>query len=551
MTPHEIRVTLQFFLNDIQEENYIDAVNNLIELYAYADRGAKLPTEHIAKLLQEHKPGIVKRLLRYMKHYEAKEVTRFLSLAINALNFFGINWPELATIKSSITANGAVSEALSTPLGYIITGMQDALRKGNDAVVAHRVIDLWRGNTAERKRASEMLADMKQLVLSWTERHLASDEHYDVQDGLNMIQVLPPEDWPELTLLAEEHKTQIMRYLLQCMRQNDADIVEYRVPKLREWGINWPELNILKRSADAILDKKRDDDAVLDEDERRDFSSVYRNRSEEAGGHRFTMDADEYVDYIENLLRDEHNNDQVTVELATLGRRRRDAIKNWPELAAVINRYKKPLLRIIAWHFNRENFGSHSAARSIDFASAIHDIGLEWPEIAQLIEKNKHKIVKTLLELIKDDYDRDYILHEINALKSYGTTWPELAVIAKSLTSGTIAENDGSTRVYPDDIRTMLMDMLKKDNAGIALYHIEQFKMNIENMPELEEFLDKRKTEYIKIMLRDLKDGREWKYGAVEQYLGRLEDAKVKWPELKIIRNSLNSVQPREDNHDN
>ena len=54
----------------------------------------------------------------------------------------------------------------------------------------------------------------------------------------------------------------------------------------------------------------------------------------------------------------------------------------------------------------------------------------------------------------------------------------------------------------------------------------------------------------MKIMLKDLKDGRDWKYGAVEQYLRRLEGSKINWPDLKVIRDSLNNIyNPEEDSN--
>jgi len=754
MTPHEIRVTLNFFLEDLQEERYIDAVNGLIELYAYtnsdyppyADRKNQIPFDKISELLQQHKTGIVKRLLRYMKHYDADEVKRFVLLAINALKHFGIDWPELAVMKNSVspeveeswsnkykksincsnpkgfsqrahcaarrkrkaggkTKSKPVREALSSPLGGIVLSMQDALRKGSDAAVSHRVIDLWRANTAERQRASDMLADVEHLVTSYVERHLGSENHLDVQDGLNMLQVLPPsEDWADLQVLLNKYKTNILKYLLKCMKDNDIDIPHYRIPVLKKWGTDWPELDTIYTSADSELKKqKRIDEGViayhaspvatirskrfwpfthfgsekaaadrikylkktgelakdspvrvyqvelninnpavikdepvqhsatqfafalkkaklisqeemesitklghdpvtykptmsyadaekqrnrklralmrskgfdgfayvnrfedkgsmsyvildpaqartlrpvkaapaeLKEDERNNFSTVFRNRSEQEGGHRFTLNADEYVEHIEKLLKyGMLATDNVVIELATLGRRRPDAIKNWPELANLLNQHKDELMRIIQHHFNKDVTSEHAMARSVDVAGALKLIGIDWPEIAQLIEKNKHKIVKTLLEFMRDEYDA-HIPYELKTLRSYGADWPELAVIEKSLNAGL---NESKSNKLPQDVTDMVMDMLKRDGTGIALYHIWEWKLDIDKLPELEEFLNDRKQTYMEIMLKNMKMGGDALYGT-EQYLERLEGTKINWPELKVIRNSLNKL---------
>ena len=553
MIPREIRYTLKMFYEDIEQGSYIDAVECLNELYHYkvyetAER------DRINAVLQDNKAGIVKRLLRYMQRYPSDEVAHFITNTIDALQAFDIDWPDLKVIAKSVPKKKPVAEALGSNLGNIVHGMQNALRQGNDNAVAHRVIDLWRGSLDERQRASQMLLDVKELLLNWAERYLSSDNPYDVQDALNLIRVLPPSnDWIELQHLLTKYKKHVVKYLMKCMQVGDFDIVEYRVPNLRDWGITWPDLEVLKNSADTEIKNKLEKVRNLDEaDSRADFSTVFRNRSEEAGGHRFLLDADAYVDHIRTLLQSGHKNDEAVIELATAGRRRRDAIKNWSELATVIEEYKKPLLDIITYHFNKENFGSHAATRSIDTASALHDIGVNWPEIAPLIKKNKHKIIKTLLEMIQDDFDEDYIMHEINALKSYGANWPEFNIISKSITPNELTEDDPfeAAALSDDSIRSMIMDMLERDGLGIALYHIEEWRLTVEKLPELVDFLNNRKSQYMKIMLKDLKDGRDWKYGAVEQYLRRLEGSKINWPDLKVIRDSLNNIyNPEEDSN--
>jgi hypothetical protein len=334
------------------------------------------------------------------------------------------------------------------------------------------------------------------------------------------------------------------------MQEGDFDIIEYRVPNLNDWGINWPDLEVLKNSADTEIKNKLEKVRNLDEaDSRADFSTVFRNRSEEAGGHRFLLNADEYVEHIRNLLKSGHNNNnQVTVELATIGRTRRDAIRNWPELAAVINEYKKPLLDTISSEVDKVYF-TH---RFMSFVGALNVIGVHWPEIKPMIEKNKHKIIRVLLELIKDDADMDFINSQLNSLKSYGVKWPELDIVTKTVEPDELTEEDSRAANEPLDVRSMLMNMLERDGLGIALYHIEEWQLTVEKFPELVDFLNKRKSQYMKIMLNDLKDGHDWnwKYGAVEQYLRRLEGSKINWPDLKVIRDSLNNIyNPEEDSN--
>lgn len=540
MIPHEIRYTLRMFYDNLDDGNYIDAVECLNELHQYnvhmTDERSKI---HAA--LAAHKYGIVRRLLRFMHHYPIDEVKHFIPLTISSLRAFDINWRDLNIIENTVTSDKPVTEALGSPVGNIVFGMQNALRRGNDRGVAHRILDLWHGSAEEKQRASDMLADVDQLLLSWVERQLGSDDMFAVQDGLNLVHVLPPsEDWVDITILLNKYKKNIMMYLIKCMQRREFDIVEYRIPKLHEWGISWPDLKHLKTSADAELKNNKTTDRRINEaDSRADFSTVFRNRSNEEGGNRFSLTADEYVDHISKLLQHGYKDNQVVLELATLGRRYRDAIKNWPELAALIDKNKNKIFRILSSNFEKEYFNHYL----LDFAGALSAIGVHWPEIKPMIEKNKYKIMQVLIGLIEDDADIDFIESQIDALKSYGIKWPDLRIIDKSTTANKnkLTEGNNSSKIWPDDIRSMFMDMLKDDSLGIVLYHIELFHADIEKVPELKEFLDKRKHKYIRIIMDNLMSN-AGDYGGAEQYLRRLEDAKVKWPDLKHLRKTLNTT---------
>ena len=73
----EVQVTDQFFVDDLQNDLYIDAMQSLVELYEYAKQGATIPNESwIIENLPTHKTGIMKRILRYIKTFNQDEVTR-------------------------------------------------------------------------------------------------------------------------------------------------------------------------------------------------------------------------------------------------------------------------------------------------------------------------------------------------------------------------------------------------------------------------------------------------------------------------------------------
>ena len=96
-----------------------------------------------------------------------------------------------------------------------------------------------------------------------------------------------------------------------------------------------------------------------------------------------------------------------------------------------------------------------------------------------------------------------------------------------------------ATAPNTDWVLDMLKHHIEKSNIFIGLYDINQWGLTVTKVPGLEEFLNQYKTELIKSMLRQISD-KEYGQAGTEQVLSRLENAGINWPELAIIRRSLN-----------
>jgi hypothetical protein len=104
-------------------------------------------------------------------------------------------------------------------------------------------------------------------------------------------------------------------------------------------------------------------------------------------------------------------------------------------------------------------------------------------------------------------------------------------------------ESDQEEILTPEQrkfILSILDRYLERGGIIIALYDINDLGLNVHILPELAEILDNHKLILIKAMLNNLRYGEEG-FSAVEQTLSRLEHTGINWPELKIIRRSLDA----------
>lgn len=175
----------------------------------------------------------------------------------------------------------------------------------------------------------------------------------------------------------------------------------------------------------------------------------------------------------------------------------------------------------------------------------LHKAGLNWDWVTNTLDANKADFIKMMLELIKAGNYNDAKEIIDDAIAS-PINWPEIQIIKRSIdalsTKRAIAENakDNLTQEQRDMLVQIVTDSIKKKNIIIGLYDISQWGITVKNLPELEDILNKYKHELVTGMLKSIKQGVEGAY-SVEQTLSRLEGTGIKWPELAIIRKSLNN----------
>lgn len=230
-------------------------------------------------------------------------------------------------------------------------------------------------------------------------------------------------------------------------------------------------------------------------------------------------------------------------------------------------------------------------------------LGAKWDGIFAALRNNKHAVIKYLLTTFKEDVGDDIILDslhtDINRLQTHGFDWPELKIIQKSiideLQNRGLYDTIDESAVNNTDIEKIIQQMLKTGHVNLALDTLEDENISNDDVikiltPYADQLIDIM-TGKVKIsrpistsfgimqLLLLIQIGAKWpalisiiandkgkiikhlleefKYYADDDYelnglrttLDQLKNAGINWPELDIIKRSINAELQRFKNN--
>lgn len=310
----------------------------------------------------------------------------------------GIKWPEIQTILASIhnayKEQDRIQEAES---------LMPFARREIDDLVKHTVIEIGHPNTSLALRSmikqmfdkykldpeefAEFTAPIKDNIIAFTDANLSGRA---IAIGLGDIAMMAQYRvlLPELRAVINKNKTPIIRHMLSGIRdsENSNHASEY-INRLEVAGIDWPELDAIKRSVSA--ETKRTQQQALDTWNRRQVDEDWDD-----------ADTDEIYGRVGQCLGDIENGLRPNMD---------------------------------DWHAEMANNGMANLAELLD----QHD-WLDTPTPSEYnldLEKLKPLIIKSLLTGIKHS-DIDNIRLALHLLEDYWRIrWSELGIINKSLVS--------------------------------------------------------------------------------------------------------------------
>lgn len=412
-TPHEVRVTFVMFSDALLDEAYIDATESLVELYEYAKQGVKIPYESwIRDRLPEHKTGIMKRIFRYVKNYDQKEINRYVPLMIAALRHFGIDWPELDVVSKSIDADKNLKENEEFTdefINYVVNSIEDSLKYGTFNSVMRDIGNLYR---------NRRWPDAKDIVLDLLAQHKNTILHgLDMPVGSTLLAHINRLldigiDWPEFAQYLDDKKPKIIKWLLTALTQDGEVYLTNTIPGLIKRGLDWPELHVILKGATSEVEKYKD----LDESD---------------------MSLAELDDYMR--IEQNFNRNEIYYALLLIDKNDFNVVKH-PDIGHLLDDQQNNIREFMLHRLDRKDV--FEFIRIADMLKSTR-IGWVWP--AELVEQKKHDVIKLMLSLRINPYSDPEVLLDLSwMLKKLGIAWPELDAIEKSVRSETknIAESD-------------------------------------------------------------------------------------------------------------
>ena len=372
-------------------------------------------------LLNKNKIGCMRGILYIYKNQDEYNLTNTdFQNVIKGARKIGLAWPELDVLENS---TGTVNEAAKQVAGDDI---------------AKEIEDIFDDNNSSFYSPKRMI--LQRLILSYSA----------LLDAVNI------KDISGITAALNQLKHRIISDMLSNMRHGDTKVdMPMYIKTLQQFGIDWPELSIIEKSAvkkvNEVMrvDLKDPRERMLAKiensfnDPNTDvFDRITELEIASSILHRISQaDVDAILaKYRSSIIRDTLHylrHGVVHIDFPVFVRMLRDLGADWPELKLLAKSVNptKPQLdeaprtpeEIIRDGFDYNIFSGIAALRIYYRQLA------EFPEYEQLVNTHKTKLIRTLLELCKD---KEFGVAKFRAedLKTAGIDWPELDIILDSTT---------------------------------------------------------------------------------------------------------------------
>lgn len=188
-------------------------------------------------------------------------------------------------------------------------------------------------------------------------------------------------------------------------------------------------------------------------------------------------------------------------------------------------------------------------ANSVDFGLRELDrllgyIREAYPQIIAAVEHNKTAIMRYLLTLVREEH-HDLVKSRIALLRDLGADWKELNMITRSLLEN--EDPDKQQRSKAEARQTILdmfaRDMAKNGDRGIyyVMYHMDDWGFKLADWPELLPLIDAHKHRIVSELLKTHRGDYGRNREGVRLSLDRMRRIGLDWPELDVIRKSLDA----------
>lgn len=530
------------YIDNPSEAVQLAAINNYINSIEYIDH----PTPKVQISVIKNDPSMMFRInkvsrdaLNECKHEIIKYIlTRMLDDNILYLNsvfsFFRqnhIDWPELKIMKKSFdhdlaSKQNPIDEDDKNEPSF---GQMAVILKNNPPLNTQlKLVNLnWRTMVYIDNPSEEVqLAAIKQNVeaIKFIDHPSKEVQVIAIKKNpcviMNYIYGIVSAD------VLNECKFEIIKYLLTRIKNRDKVFISEWIRILKNAGIYWPEIDIIKKSLYA------EDRSLVEDDNQDEITQIgivskypFRLKNIKNPSEKVQLAAVTQEPSVIRFIPDPSEKVQLK------------AVFNCPEVIQCIN---NPVRAAQVVAISRNPTMVIANGHCLD---KITD---------EVINACKKVIIKKTLQLIMHTYYFNAVERILNGLATRNIQWPEIDTIKKSFEfeshkfHNDIDENQILNEI--DDIT--LQSLIDNYNYKIVIYRLSN-----DNYPsaqatlKLKVIFDKNKHKIVTILLTGIKNGLD-NYTlavAIPSAISFIERCGIHWPELNIIKKSLEAESSKKN----
>lgn len=442
----------------------------------------------------DNKEKVMRQLLMTLK-MEDEDAGFYTWQEINALRQAGVRWPELDIVmRGAMDMMGRKENLEEHDHDDSYADAEDARYANFAANFAHGMEEFstdlsdlgdliygFEGHGVRERDIDNLIKDNLPALIAWFEENVDSNSPDSIADFLHCLDQAGAID--DVRMIIDNHlehrKDEIVTWILTSIRQMKP---ETGASRIFSHIFRWPELDIINRSIDAdysrSIRESEDENAKLKEEGRQLIIDLLRKQAtgSKRGIHYAMYHIDDWGLHLKDWpelrkMIDEQKHqiiydmlksfkDATEIDLAeesarfAIARMKKIGV-DWPELDMIDRSVRKKTDQKI-----REERGNRDQVAMQEFRSLCIDLAYDianesWdlvafdlidigmtdvkgaipPHLKDLIETNKHNVIRGMLERMKVSKYTEMTMYAITALHDMGIDWPELMIMHKSLIS--------------------------------------------------------------------------------------------------------------------
>lgn len=415
LTDRQIEATLRPYANEIATwagkrlndrlADIMDQVMNLIEIKAH--------WQPLLSVLNDHKVELVRYMLTLLRSTKDPEM---IGMWCESLIEAGIDWPELRIIMKSVDsdANVDLSES-SDDMRKMVSDTGIQIGKDQTSLVLRGLLSKLRDHDIDRTEMHDLLKPISHQIAYKLDRDLSGKAIGIGMGDLSALSKWSIVDGPMMDAV-ERHKDQIVKWILTKVREHSSPLRALTwVETLDLLGIDWPELVVIRRSAEKEFAATREKPWIVEDEQPGWPASAVLSRIRAYQGLALSHSIEE--------LRYDNVPDSVI-------------LKNLEPHDAEIAAWLDGVLSAPI------NPGLDD--KTVFQAILLMSMGAKWPEVTKVLHKHRDRIIKRLLEKVRDAASKTQwrsismsnIGRIIKNIVDNGFDWPELEIMHRSVTLG-------------------------------------------------------------------------------------------------------------------